>query len=420
MTIILWATDAVHKTWSSLYLLTVFIVFGSTPVLGVASFAWSNTMLLIITTQILSVGMMNSGIIDGPVENLMRKTSGKPFITMLLPYLLGVVLIFIIPQAFARVLILGGIYNVILKAGNEEEVRAKQALIFNAFLGVTVTYMMFPGGDIVLNHAAISFSTPEAQKALTFGNWAKCMVVPTIVTSAIILVITRFIFAKDFAGYHNGMIVEKAQTDEALSTRKKILTILTIAIIIVFWMTESMHDIAPWIPALVGLFVMMGLGLLKKKDFKIVSIHFLLFLTAVFSIGKVLGQAGITDVIFIYLEKFIPVGDSAFYLPIIVIITMLLHMCIGSSVATMSVLLPILIPIAVSNGFQPHMITLIVYIMVNIHFLFPHHHATLLIGVGKNYYEGRFMLKTGAVMTFASFLLVILLYIPWWNLIGLN
>lgn len=181
-----------------------------------------------------------------------------------------------------------------------------------------------------------------------------------------------------------------------------------------------MHGIAPWIPTLAGLFIMMSLGLLKRKDLKIVSIHFLLFLTAAFSIGKVLGQAGVTDMIFIYLEKFIPVGSSALYLPIIVIITMLLHMCIGSSVATMSVLLPILIPIAASNGFKPHMITLIVYIMVNIHFLFPHHHATLLIGVGKNYYDGRFMLKTGAVMTFASLLLVFLLYIPWWKLIGLN
>lgn len=182
MTIILWATDAVHKSWSSLYLLIIFIIFGDAPASGVISFAWSNTMLLIITTQILSVGMMNSGIIDGPVENLMRKTSDRSFITLLLPYFLGVILIFIIPQAFARVLILGGIYNAILKAGNEEEVRAKQALIFNAFLGITVTYMMFPGGDIVLNHAAITFAGTEAQKALTFGNWAKWMVAPTIVT----------------------------------------------------------------------------------------------------------------------------------------------------------------------------------------------------------------------------------------------
>lgn len=420
MTIILWATEAVHKSWACVYLLVVFSLFGKTSPKDVVSFAWSNTMLLIITTQILSVGIMNSGIIDGPVEQLMRKTSGKAFLTLLLPYLLGVALVFIIPQAFARVLILGSIYDALLKADNDKEDRAKQALIFNAFLGVTVTYMMFIGGDIVLNHAAVSFSGPQAQEALTFLNWAKWMVVPTIVTSAIVLVLIRFLFAKDFAGYHAGMIVEKKQSQNQLSRGKKLMTILTMMIIIGFWMTESIHGIAPWIPAIGGLLVMSVMGLIKGKDFKSVNIHFLLFLTTAFSIGKVLGNSGITEEIFVHLEKLVPAASSPFYLPIIAITTMLLHMSIGSSVATMSVVLPIMVPMAVAAGFPPQLITLIVYIMVNIHFLFPFHHATLLIGSGRNYYDDRFMLKTGLVMTVVSLILVFLLYMPWWNLTGLN
>ena len=420
MTIILWATEAVHKSWACVYLLVVFSLFGKTSPKDVVSFAWSNTMLLIITTQILSVGIMNSGIIDGPVEQLMRKTSGKAFLTLLLPYLLGVALVFIIPQAFARVLILGSIYDALLKADNDKEDRAKQALIFNAFLGVTVTYMMFIGGDIVLNHAAVSFSGPQAQAALTFLNWAKWMVVPTLVTSAIVLVLIRFLFAKDFDGYHAGMIVEKKQSQNQLSRGKKLMTILTMMIIIGFWMTESIHGIAPWIPAIGGLLVMSVMGLIKGKDFKSVNIHFLLFLTTAFSIGKVLGNSGITEEIFVHLEKLVPAASSPFYLPIIAITTMLLHMSIGSSVATMSVVLPIMVPMAVAAGFPPQLITLTVYIMVNIHFLFPFHHATLLIGSGRNYYDDRFMLKTGLVMTVVSLILVFLLYMPWWNLTGLN
>ncbi|HHT24574.1 MAG TPA: hypothetical protein GXZ76_03510 [Clostridiaceae bacterium] len=420
MTIILWATEAVHKSWSSLYLLAVFILCGKTPVLEVINFAWSDTMLLIITSQVLSIGIMNSGLINSPVESLMRKTADNTFLTLLLPYLLGVVLIFIVPQAFARVLILGGIYDALLKVDNEEEKRAKQALIFNAFLGVCITSMMFSGGDVVLNYAAISFSGPLVREALTFGNWARWMVVPTMITSVIVLVLVRLLFSKDFAGYHAGMIGEKTQTGEKLSPAKKFLTILTVVVIITSWMTEPAHGIAPWISTLLGLFVMMALGLIKMKDFKNVNIHFLLFLTTAFSIGKVLGQAEITNEIFVYLEKLIPAGDSAFYLPTIALMTMLLHMCIGSSVATMSVVLPILMPMAAANNFQPQLITLIVYIMVNIHFLFPFHHATLLIGSGKNYYEDRFMLKTGIAMTLVSLPLVFLLYVPWWQFNGLK
>ena len=245
MTIILWATEAVHKSWSSLFLLAVFILCGNTPALEAVSFAWSDTMLLIITTQILSVGIMNSGLIDAPVESLMRRMSGKIFLTLLLPYLLGIVLVFVVPQAFARVLILGGIYDALLKAGNDEEKRSKQALIFNVFLGVSVTYMMFAGGDIVLNHAAIGFSGSDVREILTFGNWARWMVVPTLLASVIVLFLVQFLFAKDFAGYHAGMIGEKEQTDENFSPGKKILTIATIVVIIAFWITQSRHSVAP-------------------------------------------------------------------------------------------------------------------------------------------------------------------------------
>ncbi len=420
LTVVLWATEAIHKTWASLFLLGVFILFGKTPALEVVSFSWSNTMLLIVTTQILSLGMMNSGIIGGPVERLMRKVADKPFITLLLPYLLGIALVFVIPQAFARVLILGSIYDALLQVGNDEEKRAKQVLIFNAFLAIVVTSMMFSSGDIVANHSAISFSGPEAQAALTFGNWAKWMVVPTIITATAVLLLVRTLFAKDFAGYHAGMISEKAQETSSLSKGKKNLTILTMLVIIGFWMTESIHGVAAWIPALVGMFVLAGLGFIKKKDVLSVNLHFLLFITTAFSIGKVLGQAGITKVIFGYLEKLAPATDSVFYLPMIAIITMLLHMCIGSSVATLSVVLPITVPMAMAAGFPPQMITLIAYIMVLIHFLFPFHHATLLIGSGKNYYEDRMILKTGIVMTFVSLVLMFAVYVPWWNFVGMG
>ncbi len=40
---------------------------------------------------------------------------------------------------------------------DENEEKAKEILIFNAFIDITMTYMMFSNGDIALNQAAIGF-----------------------------------------------------------------------------------------------------------------------------------------------------------------------------------------------------------------------------------------------------------------------
>ena len=115
----------------------------------------------------------------------------------------------------------------------------------------------------------------------------------------------------------------------------------------------------------------------------------------------------------------IPENSSAFYLFLIIAVIMGLHICIGSAVATMSVTLPIMIPLLVNQGYQAEMITLMTYIIVNIHFLFPYHHATLMIGTAKGYYPDQYMLRFGLVMTVVIFAIFALLYFPWWHLMGI-
>lgn len=136
-----------------------------------------------------------------------------------------------------------------------------------------------------------------------------------------------------------------------------------------------------------------------------------------FSIGKVFGQAGVTNAIFGKLETLIPSVNTSEYLIVIAIVAMVLHICIGSSVATMSVVLPILIPLAQSSGYRPEIITLMIYIIVNVHFLLPFHHATVMIGAGKGYYPDKYMFRFGSVMTVVSLILLALFYFPWWRIL---
>lgn len=416
-TVALWATEAVHKSLACIFLLSSFALFGKTRMVEILSFAWSDTLLLIVTTTLLSVGIMKTGIVHRYVESLFRKNSSNIFKLLILPYLFGVILVFLIPQAFARVIIIGAILNSLLTAQTKEEERAKQALIFNGFIGVTMTYMFFNNGDIVLNQAAIRFAGDEVKQILTFQRWLLLMAPPSLIASAVVLFIVYFVFRKDLSGFHPGMITKVSYESGEISKRKQTITLISMIVIIFLWMTQSLHHISPWIPALEGTVVLFGIKVLDREDMKAVNPYFLLFLLTVFSIGKVLGQSGITQIVFEDLNTLIPQADSFLYLLVIAAVVMVLHLCIGSSVATMSVVLPIMIPLTQSFGYRAEVITLMVYIIVNVHFLLPFHHATVMIGTAKEYYPEKYMFRFGAVMTAVTFILLYGLYFPWWKLL---
>lgn len=110
--------------------------------------------------------------------------------------------------------------------------------------------------------------------------------------------------------------------------------------------------------------------------------------------------------------------QSTKLLLVLALVTMVLHVIIGSAVATLSIVLPLFIPLGLESGYSVAIIVLLSYIVVNIHFLLPHHHANMMVGVGKGYYNDKLMLKYGIIMTPLAFLVLALLYIPWWNFIG--
>lgn len=416
-TVALWATSAVHKSIACIFLLAMSFIFGNTKAINILNFIWSDTNLLIITTTLLSVGIMKTGMVDVYVEKLLKKSSSNIFMLLLLPYIFGIILVFLIPQAFARVIIIGAIFNSLLVATKEYEKKAKTALIFNGFLAVTMTYMFFNNGDIVLNQAAINFAGKEVKEVLTFTNWFKLMSIPTLITCAVTLLLTYIIFKNDLKHFSPNMIAnENISTKEVSKTKQKI-SLVTMAIIIAFWTTQNFHNIQAWIFALIGVGIMFLIKVLEIKDLKSVNPHFILFLMTVFSIGKILGQSGITKVIFENLKTLIPNTNSGLYLIIIAIVVMILHTCIGSSVATMSVVLPILIPLTQSLEYRPEIITLMTYIIVNIHFFLPFHHATVMIGTAKEYYPEKCMLKFGIPMTVITIILLVI-YFKWWNLLN--
>ena len=101
--------------------------------------------------------------------------------------------------------------------------------------------------------------------------------------------------------------------------------------------------------------------------------------------------------------------------------TMAIHMVLGSALACMSIVSPPLMDYAVAAGWSPVFPALLVYTAVEIHYLLPFQHVTILLGEGERAgkYGSAEVMKFGIPMTLVTLIVIVLIEVPWWKLIGL-
>lgn len=414
-----WATNALDRSLTSILLIVLFLIFGKTPSLSILGYVWSDVILLIATSSLLSVALGKNAWLRIVLHRFVQKTTKRSLVFYMTPYVLGTILIFVIPQAFARVVLLAGLYEALMRK-DEELKEQRHAVFFQIYLAVTVTYMLFSNGDVVLNYAALTFAGEDVSAALMGLPWLKMMGVPTVILSAVMLVLTRILFRKSLPKQPAVLFEQHAVAEkpDKTSGRKDAIGLVLMIIVMVFWATEGMHRIPGWIPAVIAVILLFALTRLEKADLLSINPRFLIFLIGVFNIGQVLRNSGVMDAIMRTLERIIPEGGTFIFLPTLILVTMLLHMFLGSAVATLSVVIPIILPLAVVTGVSPVQMTLALYVTANMHFILPFHHSTMMVGVGRGHVKDWHMMRFGLVMSVGIFLVVFGLYFPWWSLVA--
>ncbi|MBF4692181.1 SLC13 family permease [Fusibacter ferrireducens] len=408
LTVTWWATGCVNKEFASILMLLIFSVFGDTSLKNIYFFPLSHDFVTIIASFILSQGIVNSKVADRFSKYVLNKFCKNSKALVLMSFVLGIVFIFIIPQPFPRVIILASIYASFLKNQNitEEE---NQVLIFSIFLGSTVTSMMFLNGDLILNYMAIEF----AGISMSQLEWMKYMLFPTFLTSIILCLVYIFTF-KNFL--HREFILHEAEPEKI--SRKEAIATAIMMLVVVFWITENIHGISAMYVSLSGVLLMFIFGVIRIKDLSTININLMLFLTAAFSIGKVLTGSGISSILSNYFLTFFPPLDSVIYLPFVLLLIVVIHAMFGSTITALSVVTPTLI--GITNGvFKPEFIALLGYVAVSIQYLLPFHHVTILIGFGNGYYKNAHVIKMGISLTIILPPLIFGIFMPWWRFMGL-
>jgi di/tricarboxylate transporter len=204
-------------------------------------------------------------------------------------------------------------------------------------------------------------------------------------------------------------------------------TAVWLVIAIVLWMTDSVHhiDIA-WITFIIGMLIAFPVigDIIGPKDWSAVPIHVLVFLTAAIAIGTVGRTTGMNAWIAATLFPD-TVPDNVFLLALMVVaITIIIHMLLGSVIAVMGVAVPAILTFTVGGDATSAAAiawTLICYMSIASHYMFPFQHLNTLVGATPDtgMYTQKETLKLGGALIPFVFIVCVGIMVPWFMLLGL-
>ena len=411
LVIIWWSAGIVKKIPASFFLLLMYYIFSGASVKTIISFSLSETFLMIIVTYLFSQGIANSGLIDKIFQPLLIKLVHTPCQCLIAVVGIFYLTMYVIPQPLARLIIVSSVLYHFLQHINIPK-KTKNIIMYGVFVASAVVNISTKDADIILNNVAASFS----EIPITNRLWIYYMFIPTLITCCLLGILFIYIFRKELIGIHLGKN-KKRNKIKPFSIQQKLAIVVIIATILL-WATNSIHGINNTLITIVSTVVLFAIKILNGEDWKAVDITTLIFLTAAFSIGTVMKFCGAADKVFGQLETIFPTEFSLLYVCVMILITMLLHMILGSNTTTLSVVIPGLM-ILCSQVIGSPIIVFISVISVAFHAILPFHSISLMIGASNNYYPAKYVTKLGLPVTLFVYLIVIGVYIPYWSIVGL-
>lgn len=410
LTLTLWINKAVNRTYSSLFLIMVFLIFGNTDPQRVFIFPLSDNFILIVLSFLFSEGIVKSRLIDKLLEPYIgyySTTLPKLFLSI---WTMALIMIFIIPQPFIRLILLATIFREYLDSTNTPEI-SRKAVLLGVFMIAIITNTFFLKGDIIMNPALINMS------GIAIGElqWTKYFLFPGMLHLLFTLGIYTIIHKNSISQYAVSKTSKPAIKLESEDKRNLALISIPLAL----WAFEGLHPI-PGVMVIFSGVILMYLGkILKQEDVKSIQWSLLVFLTATFSIGPVMSSSGTAEILFGKLSSIFPQEYSTIMILAVIIASMLIHMILGSIVTTMSVVLPGM-ALLTTGVMSVELVSLIVFVTLALHFILPFHSVHLVVGEGYEFFDQYTVIRTGIFLTVIIFVSLFAFYIPWWNFVGLS
>ena len=205
------------------------------------------------------------------------------------------------------------------------------------------------------------------------------------------------------------------------AAEKKTLAWLLLAIGL--WATDWLHGLSPALVAMgIGLAVSLPLlGVLKTREIRSINFLLIIFLGGALSMGEVLVKTKALDVITgVMMSWMTPLLSNPFVAAGVLYWTGFgYHFLLASELSMLSTSLPVIIKFAQSHHFNPVALAML-WNFASGGKLFVYQSSVLVLGYAYGQFDGKDMLKVGAVLTVVEGLTVMLLVPIYWPLIGLQ
>ncbi len=418
MTVVFWAFQIVQSGYASGLYLALLVIFQVAEPAVVFSPWIGSTMYLVIGAYLIASAVKSSGLGERIAYGFIIKfvSSYKSIIISI--FALTFILSVLIPHPWPRAFLIMSVMTVVIKSAKIPKEDAIK-IGFAVFAASVPVSMIFLTGDSVINPLAVQASG----MTVSWIQWFVYMGPPNIVASIITCILLLVLFKpSQEVRINKEEIKEKLNALGPISDIEK-RTIVWLAIAVILWMTDSIHGInIGWITLLIAMLMSFPLigGILTPKQWGEVPVHVLLFLTAAMTIGKVGAVTGMNTWI---AETILPssIPSNPYVLAaIIAVISIGIHMVLGSVIAVMGIAIPALLIFTEPMGISPIITTLLVYSAIGIHYILPFHHLNILVGQGEEngMYSQKEAMRLGIPLTIVIFV-VVLVEVAYWQIIGL-
>lgn len=411
---ILWVSEAIPLGLTALLVTALLGLCPGLRMPDVASGFAGEVVLFLIGAVGLGAAVESSGLAARAARCLSRSALGSParlYFQMIAGF---PILALLIPSAITRNAVLIPAYREALgDMGLDQSSRAGRAIMLALGLLNPLASSAFLTGGITSITAATLIG------GFSWLGWFSLMAVPyyALLCGGAILLWALV------GGFESAGRTLEPETAQPPYTAAEKLTLGVLALTAGLWFTDSIHQLSPAIPALLGAAILLlpSVGVISWKTFESrLSWGLILTVGTSLTLATLMTRSGAAA----WLGQLLLEGLSGLVaaplllLAALIVAAVLVHLAVTNLAACIALLLPINAMVAAAAGLNPMVTGLALTIAVDAVILYPVQTAANLMAYDAGYFSRADVVRMGLGMLVLT-LAVVMLVIPYWILLGL-
>ncbi|RXJ90928.1 sodium:sulfate symporter [Arcobacter sp. CECT 8983] len=285
-TIVYWATNLIPLYFSSLIFLFTCLVFALSPKEIIFSGFSSSAFWLVFSGMLIATAIKNVNL-SNRFSNFFSIINNISYLKLLsVISIFCIAFSFLMPSSVVRVVLLVPLAITIAKAfGFEENDKGYIGILLTFILCTSIpAFTVLPAN---VPNMILSGLTKEIYDfELLFSHYLLSNFFVLGLLKNIIIVALIYLFFKDEIK-HN-----KLEKDTSSFSKNEKIVMITLSIMLLFWLTDFIHKISPSVIAMIGVLFLAypSINIIKSKDINSINFSSLIFVAAIISLGSIVAN----------------------------------------------------------------------------------------------------------------------------------